>query len=192
MTRWITAVAAALAISVPLRAQEVGAFSTVTLPNRSYWPATYGLGVSLAGFFRLGAIAGSNLPELKASPIRVGLRVVASEHRGTLKDGSMLRMGTYQASAMVRPTHSPLSRFEIGGGVAGYTVRSSFRDAGWSLTGTIGLSRRAHERSSMWASIAYDIHREMDRVVAADASSAHGIIAHTVRLAVAFKLGARD
>ncbi len=166
-----------LAIALPLAGQDLGVH-TSTIVRRGSNDLAHGLGVSLAGSFRLGDILVDSALARKAS-LRMGFRAVLSETRyaETSHDWCVdmcvpeafersVRSRMTKVTLFVVPLHSPTSRLDLGGGVAANNHTrsrpdgSSSHDGAWSFILSGAAAWRLRPSSPLWIHLEYTRHAE--------------------------------
>lgn len=162
--RWIAGIASICTSA--LSAQEVTVFGVSG--RADVWDRiSYGAGMSVAAFGRLGDVFAETTP-MHGADIEAGIRVGISQMRGgrsyyICADGCdpqihrvQARLRTLQILALLVPRQSARTRLEAGGGMARHSFSGGLDETHWAVVATLSLSRRVSTRAPFWAALGYD------------------------------------
>lgn len=165
-----------IAAAAPAFAQELSVLGSSAVRGSS--ALQHGVGVSLAGSFRLGNILVDTSWARRANA-HVGLRVSITESRFATQAGFLcidfcppnanalsVKARTTKTTLNVLPVVSRTTRFEINAGVASYrqdqfsaAYNRSWRSSAWGFVTGAAVSRR-FGTSPVWMLVAYTRHAE--------------------------------
>lgn len=158
------AVLLSLLIVPALSAQEVGLHVSSAIPRHETNAMLHGVGVSLGGSFRLGAILADSALARRAG-LRIGGRISVTEMSyepvfSCADDCPPPESGTLRSwilNALVLPYASRTARIELSGGIGIYEYRLASPATNWGFVGGAGAMRRFGS-SPLWFSLAYARH----------------------------------
>lgn len=187
MKRLAALAALLVATAAPAFAQEISVLGSSAVRGSSQ--LQHGLGMSLAGSFRLGNILVDTSWARRANA-HVGLRVSVTESSFATQAGFLcidfcppnanaisVKARTTKTTLNVLPVVNRTTRFEINGGVASYrqdqfsaAFNRSWRSSAWGFVTGAAVSRR-FGASPLWMHVAYTRHAEPVAQLADDGQS---------------------